>query len=210
MSKLLRAAALPRLFAHRLALIAVCVVAGVALAASSSAGAVKPGQKVPIQVVNNTKSSLPCCAVQVALLPWAVQPQGSSLAVGATDEWVAQLDDAAQFGLRVDYGAAYQGPGFVAVADGTGAFSVTCDSKYQVVTCQVQNPTATTPWIVTLTPWGDDTTPPAVQVQFARSLVEESVRAAGVPVVVRSNEPARARVELLAQTVPATHCSCEG
>jgi hypothetical protein len=34
----------------------------------------------------------------------------------------------------------------------------------------------------------------------APSLVEESVRAAGVPVVVRSNEPARARVELLAQS----------
>jgi hypothetical protein len=36
-------------------------------------------------------------------------------------------------------------------------------------------------------------------VQVAPSLVEESVRAAGVPVVVRSNEPARARVELIAQ-----------
>jgi hypothetical protein len=62
----------------------------------------------------------------------------------------------------------------------------------------VQTATSTTPWIVTFSPVSSDTTPPAVQVQVAPSLVEESVRAAGVPVVVRSNEPARARVELLA------------
>jgi hypothetical protein len=63
----------------------------------------------------------------------------------------------------------------------------------------MQNATKSTPWIVTWSPVSSDTTPPAVQVRVAPSLVEESVRAAGVPVVVRSNEPARARVELLAQ-----------
>jgi hypothetical protein len=194
----LAAAVLPRLSAQRLALLAVCVGAGVALVASSSADADTPQQKVPIQVVNNTKSSLPCCAVQLAAGRWAVQPQGTSLAAGATDGWVAQLDDDAFFAARVDYGAAGQGPGFV--GGGDVPFSVTCESEYPSVTCQVQNPSKTTPWTVTFTPWSDDATPPVVQVRVAPSLVEESVRAAGVPVVVRSNEPARARVELIARS----------
>jgi hypothetical protein len=63
----------------------------------------------------------------------------------------------------------------------------------------MQNATKTTPWTATWSPVSSDTTPPAVQVRVAPSLVEESVRAAGIPVVVRSNEPAGARVELLAQ-----------
>ena len=193
----LAAAVLPRLSAQRLALVAFCGVAGVALVASSSAGADTPGQQFPIQVVNNTKSSLPCCAVQLAAGGWAVQPQGTSLAAGKTDEWVAQLDDGGLFAGRVDYGAASQEPpGFVVTPL---PFTVQCEWAASV-NCQVQNPTATTPWTVTFTPVSGDATPPVVQVQVARSLVEESVRAAGVPVVVRSNEPARARVELLAQS----------
>ena len=148
----------PRLSAHRLALVAVCGVAGVALvaaaaavAASSSSAAAPPG--LTVQVVNNTKSSLPCCAVQVAFLPWAMQPQGSSLAVGATDEWVARLDDEGDFGSRVDYGGEAQGPGFVAVVDGTGPLSVTCEGTYQAgipqISCQVHDATKSTPWVVT-------------------------------------------------------------
>jgi hypothetical protein len=194
---LLAVAVLPRLSGYRLALLAFCGVGGVALVASSSAGADTPGERFPIQVVNNTKSSLPCCAVQLEAGRWAVVPQGTSLAAGATDGWVAQLNDDELFAARVDYGAAYQGPGFV--GGGEIPFSVTCESEYPSVTCQVQNPTKTTPWTVTFTPWRDDATAPVVQVRVARSLVEESVRAAGVPVVVRSNEPARARVELIAQ-----------
>jgi hypothetical protein len=198
MSRLfLAAAVLVRLSVHRLALLAFCGVAGVSLVASSSAGADTPGQKFPIQVVNNTKSSLPCCAVQLGAGRWAVQPQGTSLAAGGTDGWVAQLDDDGFFSARVDYGAEDQGPGFL--GGGDVPFSVMCESEYPSVTCQVQNPTKTTPWTVTFTPWRDDSTPPVVQVRVAPSLVGESVRAAGVPVVVRSNEPARARVELIAQ-----------
>jgi hypothetical protein len=65
--------------------------------------------------------------------------------------------------------------------------------------CQVQVVGKSTPWIATFSPVSGDITPPVVQVQVAPSLVEESVWAAGLPVVVRSNEPARARVELIAE-----------
>jgi hypothetical protein len=105
------------------------------------------------------------------------------------------------FAASVDYSTGGQGPGFQASTDVPpyeSHFKVICDGD-QEVTCGVQGPTTTTPWTVTFYPSSDDATPPAVQVQVAPSLVEESVRAAGVPVVVRSNEPARARVELLAQ-----------
>jgi hypothetical protein len=67
------------------------------------------------------------------------------------------------------------------------------------VTCNGQSATKTSPWIATFSPVSSDRTPPAVRVRVAPSLLEESVRTAGVPLVVRSNEPARARVELIAQ-----------
>jgi hypothetical protein len=92
-----------------------------------------------------------------------------------------------------------EGVGFSAYADSSTPFKVNCYSGNPRLTCQMQNATATTPWIATFLMRTSDTTAPAVQVRVAPSLVEESVRAAGVPVVVRSNEPARARVELIAQ-----------
>jgi hypothetical protein len=148
-------------------------------------------------VVNDTDSNLPCCTVQLQAGSWETQPRGS-LGAGTSDIWVAAPG---VFAANVDYGSANQGPGFQAQTDMPpyeSNFRVICDAGGQV-TCQVQKPNTTMPWTVTFGPVSDDATPPAVQVQAAPILVEESVRAAGVPVVVRSNEPARARVELLAQ-----------
>ena len=201
MSKFFLGVAVRRLSAQRLALVALCVVAGVALAASSAAVAGTPGGtpgRVQIQVVNDTDNNLPCCTVQLQAGSWQTQPRGP-LGANTSDIWVAAPG---VFAANVDYGPANQGPGFQAKTDVPpyeSNFTVICDAGDQV-TCQVQKPTTTMPWTVTFGPGSDDATPPVVQVRVAPSLLEESVRAAGVPVVVRSNEPARARVELLAQS----------
>jgi hypothetical protein len=117
--------------------------------------------------------------------------------MNGTATWVAQRDSDGGFYANEPYGEDAAGT-FQASARGTTPLRVICGTK-GALTCQMRNATATTPWIVTFRLVGDDSTPPAVQVQVAPSLLEEPVRAAGVPVVVRSNEPARAQVELLAQ-----------
>ena len=206
MSKLFfAAAALPRLLARRPALVALWVVAGVALAASASAGAgvaaAPPG--LTIQVVNKTIYNLQTDSQGAPLFgSWAVEPPSGpniSLPVNAMATWVAQPDGNGSFMANEHYGET-EGVGFSAYADKSTPFEVRCYSNNPRLTCQMQNATTTTPWIATFGMRSSDTTPPAVQVQMAPSLVEESVRAAGVPVVVHSNEPARARVELLAQS----------
>jgi hypothetical protein len=200
MSTFFLAVAVRRLSAQRLALVGLCVVAGVALAASSPAGAAAP-PGLTIQVVNKTIYNLQTDLQGAPTFgSWAVAPpQGPPLPVGATATWVAQLDGNGGFMAYENYGET-EGVGFSAYADGSSTpFSARCSVSNPHLTCQMQNATKTTPWIATFGMASGDMTPPAVQVQVARSLVEESVRAAGVPVVVRSNEPARARVELLAQ-----------
>jgi hypothetical protein len=207
MSKLFLAAAVRRLSVHRLALLAFCGVAGVALAASSAAAvgvAAPPG--LTVEFVNQSGSSLTHQGASALWGSWVVAPQGP-LANGATATYVAQLGSGPPgsgppqfFGGSIQY---YNNPYLILAvngyADPSTPFSALCQNGNNVLTCNVQSATKTSPWIVTYSPVSSDTTPPTVQVQVAPSLVEESVRTAGVPVVVRSNEPARARVELLAQ-----------
>jgi hypothetical protein len=78
-------------------------------------------------------------------------------------------------------------------------FGVTCSTKNQFWTCSVQNATTTTPWVVNLRAKSSDRTPPALRVRAPASLAQESLREAGLPVVLRSNEPGRARIELIAR-----------
>jgi hypothetical protein len=185
MSKLFVAAAvLPRLLARRLALVAVCVVAGVALPASSAGAlvaATPPG--LTIQVVNKTIYNLQTDEQGAPTFgSWAVEPPSGpniSLAVNATATWVAQLDSSGGFMAYENYGET-EGVGFSAYADGSSnPFSARCSVSNPHLTCQMQYATKTTPWIATFGMASGDTTPPTVQVQVARSLVEESVRAAG-------------------------------
>jgi hypothetical protein len=63
----------------------------------------------------------------------------------------------------------------------------------------MQNATATTPWIVTFLMRSGDAQPPAVQVRVPRRIADESARKTGLPVVVRSNKPARARAMLISK-----------
>jgi hypothetical protein len=200
MSKLVPAAVLPRLSAQRVALTALCVVASVALAASSAAGAASPG--LTVQIVNQTGNSQPNFTTAPEFGSWAAQPPPGPLANNASTEYVAQLvSGSPSFAGNIVYLATDVNLALIVngYADPSTPFNAICWTNNKLLTCTMQNATKTTPWIATWSPVSSDTTPPALQVQVAPSLVEESVRAAGVPVVVRSNEPARARVELLAQ-----------
>jgi hypothetical protein len=201
---LLVAATLPRLSAHRAALVALCVCAGVALAASSAvvAAAVASPPGLTVQVFNQTGSSLANDTGAPLFGSWAAPTPAGPLANGASAEYVAQLATGnPSFGGEIDYGPDDRSLVLTVngYADPSTPFNATCYTDNKLFTCTMQNATKTTPWIATWSPVSGDTTPPAVQVRVAPSLVEESVRAEGVPVVVRSNEPARARVELLAK-----------
>jgi hypothetical protein len=173
-------------------------VSRVAPVASSAAEAAAPG--LTIQAVNETIYNLQTDLQGApAFGSWAVQPPpGPPLPVKATAMWVAQPDSNGTFMASENYGEEV-GVGFTAYGDKSTPFEVRCYSRNPRLTCQIQSATATSPWIATFAMSSADGTPPLVQVRVASSLVEESLRATGVPVLVRSNEPARARVELIAQ-----------
>jgi hypothetical protein len=103
MSKFFLGVAVRRLSAQRLALVALCVVAGVALAASSSAAAAPPG--LTVKVVNQTGYSLPNDTTAPMFGSWATQPPPGPLANNASAEYVAQLASGnPSFGGNIGYG----------------------------------------------------------------------------------------------------------
>jgi hypothetical protein len=180
-------------------------------AASAPAAPVAATPGLTIQIVNRTGSDQPSSNGDPVVAPtfgsWQVAPTGP-LANGATAVWVAQLGSDGSFLGGISYGGnLYLLLQVLLEADSLNPFSATCSTQNRLITCTTQNATKTTPWIVTWMDASDDATPPAVQVKVAPSLVEESVRAAGLPVAVRSNEPARARVELIAQNGGGMRCS---
>jgi hypothetical protein len=185
--------------AHRLAPLAACLGALVALAGASSAGAGTTG--LTIRIVNQTGDVLGNGAAGTVFGSFSVTPPITltTTSPGNTGTAVAALDSQGRFLGAIQYGP--QSVPFDIQADGgpQDPFGVNCTSQNQLWTCSVQNATTTTPWVVNLRANASDRTPPALRVRAPASLTVESLREAGLRVGVRSNEPGRARIKLIAR-----------
>jgi hypothetical protein len=184
--------------AHRPAPLA-CLGVLVALAAASPAVAGTSGRT--IRIVNQTGDTLSNGSAGTDLGTWSVTPPPmlTTTSPGNVGTAVAAPDSQGRFLGGIAYGP--QDLPFTIEAD-TGPqdpFGVTCTTQNQLWTCSVQNSTTTTPWVVNLSAKANDRTPPALRVRAPASLTVESLREAGLRVGVRSNEPGRARIELIAR-----------
>jgi hypothetical protein len=184
--------------AHRLAALAACLGAFVALAGASPAGA---GTTQSIRIVNQTGDVLGNGSTVTAFGSFSVKPPTTltTTSPGNTGTAVAANDSEGRFWGSIEYGL--QSLPFIIGADGSPQtpFGVNCTSDNQLWTCSVQNGTSTTPWVVNLRAKANDRTPPAVQVRAPASLTVESLREDGLRVRVRSNEPGRAMIKLIAR-----------
>ena len=183
--------------AHRLAPLAGCPGALVALAAASPAVAGTTRQS--IRIVNQTGDVLGNGSALTVFGTLSVTPPTmlTTTSPGNTGTAVAAPDSQGRFLGRIEYGP--QSVPLIIGADGgpQDPFGVNCTSQNQLWTCSVQNATPTTPWVVNLRAEANDRTPPALRVRAPASLAQESLREAGLPVGVRSDEPGRARIELI-------------
>ena len=184
--------------AHRLAPLSACLGAFVALAGASPAGA---GTTQSIRIVNQTGEVLGNGSPFTVFGTFSVTPPTTltTTSPGNTGTAVTASDSQGRFLGRIEYGP--QAVPLIIGADGgpQDPFGVNCTSQNQLWTCSVQNATPTTPWVVNLRAEANDRTPPAVQVRAPASLTVESLREAGLPVGVRSNEPGRAVIKLIAR-----------
>ena len=187
----------PRRSAHRLAPLAVCLGAFVALAGASPAGA---GTTQSIRIVNQTGDVLGNGSFSTVFGSFSATPPTTLTTTSPRDTGtaVAASDGQGRFWGRIEYGPQSVPFTIVASGDPQDPFGVTCTSHNQFWTCSVQNATATTPWVANLRAKSNDRTPPAVQVRAPASLTVESLRENGLRVGVRSNEPGRAVVKLIA------------
>jgi hypothetical protein len=185
--------------AHRLAPLAACLGAFVALAGASSAGAGTTG--LTIRIVNQTGDVLGNGAAGTVFGSFSVTPPTTltTTSPGNTGTAVAALDSQGRFLGGIGYGPQDLPFEIQASGDPQDAFGVFCFSQNQLWTCSVQNATSTTPWVVNLRAKASDSTPPALRVRAPASLTVESLRETGLRVGVRSNEPGRARIELIAR-----------
>jgi hypothetical protein len=185
--------------AHRLAPLAACLGMLVALASASPAVAGTPGGT--IRIVNQTGDVLGNGSSATVFGIWSVTPPPTltTTSPGNVGTAVAASDSQGRFLGSIVYGP--DNLQLVIQAD-TGPqdpFGVNCSSQNQYWTCSVENATSATPWVVNLLAKSNDRTRPAVRVRAPSSLAEESLRESGLPVVVRSNEPGRARIKLIAR-----------
>jgi hypothetical protein len=188
--------------AHRLAPLAACIGTLVALVAVSPAVAGTTGQT--IRIVNQTGDVLPNGSASTlnGLGTWTVTPPPTltTSSPGNTGTAVATLDSG-QFIGNIAYGPDNIRLQLIigATAQPGSPFGVSCSTLNALWACSVQNATSTTPWVVNFLPRSNDRTPPAVQVRAPLSLAEETLREDGLRVDLRSNEPGRARIELIAR-----------
>jgi hypothetical protein len=184
--------------AHRLAPLAACLGAFVALAGASPAGA---GTTQNIRIINQTGDVLGNGFTVTIFGSFSVTPPTTltTTSPGNTGTAVAANDSQGRFLGSIEYGP--QSVPLIIGADGgpQDPFGVNCTSDNHLWTCSVQNATATTPWVVNLRAKANDRTPPAVRVRAPASLTVESLREAGLRVGVRSNEPGRAVIKLIAR-----------
>jgi hypothetical protein len=184
--------------ALRLAPLMACLGVLVALAAASPAGAGTTG--LTIRIVNQTGDVVGNGAAGTVFGRWSVTPPPTLTTTGAgsVGKAVAAPDSEGFLG-----GIGYGPPDlpFTITADGgpQDPFGVACFTTNPLWTCSVQNATTTTPWVVNLRARSNDGRPPALRVRAPASLAQETLREAGLPVVLRSNEPGRARIELIAR-----------
>jgi hypothetical protein len=190
-------------------LVAVCALAGAGLAAASPAFA--GGQTVTVQVTNNSGITSPLTAVPTASGGSWAPSSSQQLAPGGTQQWVASDagTPAGDFLGEVQWYQPGASVGSFAISmswiDGYGRFQFFCGVGAPAAgtwTFRVdQQPSiyGGPPGAVTFTPIATDRDRPALRVRAPSSAVAESVRERGLQVHVRSNEPARARVELIAR-----------
>jgi hypothetical protein len=192
---------------HRIAVVALCVGAGVTLAAASPAAA---GPSVTVQLINQTGAALTLDPHGTTLDgTWADPPGAPSiLPVGttqapSTNEAVPVPDPDGGFYADLNY--LYAGVNFYAGFDlAAGGVTASCavDTESRFTCTSVDGDAFSQPPPgVTFLPESSDEVRPGVRMLrvVRRSLTEEAVRRVGLGVVVRSNEPARARAELISK-----------
>jgi hypothetical protein len=184
---------------QRLAALAACLGVLVALGAASSAVAGTPGRT--IRIINQTGDVLGNGASGTDLGTWSVTPPPTltTTSPGNVGTAVAATDSSGQFLGGIAYGPDNLQLSIHADTGPQDPFGVICWSDNQLWTCSVKNATSTTPWVVNLLAKSNDRARPAVRVRAPSRLAEESLRKRGLPVVVRSNEPGRARIKLIAR-----------
>ena len=190
-------------------LVAVCALAGAGLAAAPPAFA-GGADTVTVQVTNNSGITSPLTAVPTASGGNFVPSSSQQLAPGGTQQWVAS-DAGTPAGDFLGEVQWFQ-PGASVDSFAISLSWIDGDARFQFF-CGV-GPPAAGKWTcvvdqqpvingaageVTFTPIATDRDRPVLRVRAPSSAVEESVRESGVRVHVRSNEPARARVELIAR-----------
>lgn len=181
--------------AHRLA----PLVGLVALAAASPAVAGTTG--LTIRIVNQTGGVLADGSTGTVFGTWSVTPPPTLTTTkpGNVGTAVAALDNEGRFLGGIGYGPDDLPLTIEADTGPQDPFRATCSTKNPYWTCSVQNATTTTPSVVYVRARSNDRTPPALRVRAPASLAQESLREAGLPVVLRSNEPGRARIALIAR-----------
>ena len=183
--------------AHRLAPLA-CVGVLVALAAAAPAVAGTTGRT--IRIVNQTGGVLADGSAGTVFGTWSATPPPmlTKTGPGNVGTAVAAPDSEGRFLGGIRYGPDANPLNIEADTGPQDPFRATCSTRSPYWTCSVQNATTTTPWVVNVSARSNDRTPPALRVRAPASLAQESLREAGLPVVLRSNEPGRARIELIA------------
>lgn len=191
-------------------LLAVCAVAGAGLAAASPAFA-GGADTATVQVTNKSGITSPLTAIPTSDAGSFAPSSRQTLAPGGTQQWVASDDGGA--GNGVFQGEVYWWqPGASQASFAISMYWIDGDARFQFF-CGVL-PQAAGKWYclinqqpvmgvsagaVTFLPVPTDRDRPVLRVRAPLSAVEESVRESGVQVHVRSNEPARARVQLIAR-----------
>jgi hypothetical protein len=188
-------------------LVAVSALAGAGLAAAPPAFA--GGQTVTVQVTNDSGITSPLTAVPTASGGSFSPSSTQQLAPGGTQQWVASDagTPAGDFLGEVQWfqqGASVDSFAFsLSWIDGYGRFQFFCGVGPPAgdFTCVVDQQPVINGAVgkVRFTPIATDRDRPVLRVRAPSSVVEESVRESGLRVHVRSNEPARARVELIAR-----------
>jgi hypothetical protein len=189
-------------------LVAVCALAGAGLAAAPPAFA--GGDTVTFQVTNNSGIMSPLTAVPSASGGSFSPSSSQQLPPGGTQQWVASDagTPAGDFLGEVNWfqpGASVETFGIsLSWLDGDARFQFFCGVAAPAAgqwTCVVDQQPAINGAIgkVTFKPIATDRDRPVLRVRAPSSAVEGSVRESGLQVHVRSNEPARARVALIAR-----------
>ena len=194
--------------AHRLAPLAAGLGVLVALAAASPAVAGTPGRT--IRIINQTEDVLGNGSPFTGFGTFSVTPPPTltTTSPGNVGTAVAATDSQGRF-LGDRYGPDSRSADHRGGRRPPGPIRGELHLAESVWTCSVKNATSTTPWVVNLLAEANDRTPPAVRVRAPASLAEESLRKPGLPVGVRSNEPGRARIKLIARAARAMRRSPE-